>query len=209
MKLRNQQLPCGSVKHTIPNKALFSFIDFSLGTWQFWIDWLIWSCIHLFIREFVCLIIQLYSIRSNLAKVYHANVNAKKVVCDCGHNVALKRKMSSNTVRRSKRIAMRCKRALESPSETMVRLEQLRVYAAQKRALESSRETMVRLEKVRTHTARKRALESHFSMVAYGSWLKTCLLGVLTRYLDWEHLQGQYYALPTWWFDSLKFLTLY
>ena len=41
-------------------------------------------------------------------------VNVKKSVCDCGHCFVLKRKVSYDTARKSKRIAMKCKRALET-----------------------------------------------------------------------------------------------
>ena len=42
-----------------------------------------------------------------------ASVNVKKKLCNCGHKFLVKRKVLSNTIRTSKRIAMRSKRALE------------------------------------------------------------------------------------------------
>ena len=42
-----------------------------------------------------------------------ASVNVRKTVCECGHNFALKPKFSIDATRKSKRIAMRCKQALE------------------------------------------------------------------------------------------------
>ena len=69
-------------------------------------------------------------------------VNVKKTVCNCGHSFALKPKVSLDKTRKSKRIAMRCNRALESPSKTMTRREQVRSYTAKKRALENQSETM-------------------------------------------------------------------
>ena len=62
-------------------------------------------------------------------------VNVKKTVCNCGHSYALKPNVSLDKTRKSKRIAMRCNRALESPSKTMTRHEQVRTYTAKKRAL--------------------------------------------------------------------------
>ena len=81
----------------------------------------------------------------------------EKTVCNCGHSFVLK---PLDKTRKSKRIAMRCNRALESPSKTMTRHEQVRAYTAKKRALENQSETMARREQDRAYTAKKRALET-------------------------------------------------
>ena len=88
------------------------------------------------------------------------SVNVKRTACDCGHSFALRPKVSVNTTRKSKRIAMKRKRSLESLCETMSRLERVRTYTASKRALESPSERMARRQQDRTYTASKRALES-------------------------------------------------
>ena len=67
----------------------------------------------------------------------HTVVNVKKTVCVCGHCFVLKLKVSYDTARKSKRIAMKSKRALETVAETMNRQEHVRVYIASKRSLES------------------------------------------------------------------------
>ena len=50
---------------------------------------------------------------------------------------------------------MRYKQALESPSKTMTRREQVRTYTAKKRALETPSETMARREQDRLYTAKR------------------------------------------------------
>ena len=105
----------------------------------------------------------LFIIMSNLVKVCPeccASVNVKKTVCDCGHKFVFKSKVSFDSVRKSKRVAMRRKRALESPTETMDRREQDRANTKKRRALESPCETMDRREQDRANTEKKRALES-------------------------------------------------
>ena len=87
----------------------------------------------------------------------HAVVNVKKSVCDCGHCFVLKCKVSYDTARKSKRIAMKCKRALEPVVETMNRQE--RDFASH-RSLESAAETVHRQEQSRALMAKKRSLES-------------------------------------------------
>ena len=51
------------------------------------------------------------------------SVNVKKSVCDCGHAFVLKRKSPLIQLEKSKRIAMRCKRASESSTKSMLRRE--------------------------------------------------------------------------------------
>ena len=76
------------------------------------------------------------------------SVNVKKSVCDCGHTFVLKRKVSIDATRKSKRIAMRCKRASESPSKSMSRRELNRASMSKNRALESQNESMTRREQI-------------------------------------------------------------
>ena len=54
-----------------------------------------------------------------------ANVNVRKSVCECGHCFVLKRKRSVDAKRRSKRIAVRSKRALESAEEQARTIEKV------------------------------------------------------------------------------------
>ena len=61
----------------------------------------------------------------------YAIVNVKKSVCDCGHCFVLKRKVSHDTARKSNRIAMKCKRALETT-----------VHMANQRTVESPSDTI-------------------------------------------------------------------
>ena len=92
----------------------------------------------------------------NLTKVCPecgTSVNVKKSACSCGHSFVLKRKVSHNTTRKSKRIAMR---ALESLSKTIATREQDRAYTAKKRSLETPDETMARLEQVTEYTLPER-----------------------------------------------------
>ena len=58
------------------------------------------------------------------------SVNVKRTACECGHFFAIKGKMSHDAVRKSKRVAMRCKRALESYNESMARHEQVQLAAS-------------------------------------------------------------------------------
>ena len=67
----------------------------------------------------------------------------------------LKRKVSYDTARKSKRIAMKCKRALETVVETRKRLEHARVYVDSQRSLESPTETIHRQEQNRALMAKK------------------------------------------------------
>ena len=95
-----------------------------------------------------------------------ASVNVKKTVCECGYNFALKPKASIDATRKSKRIAMRCQRALESLSMTISRRELNRVNMYKRRALESPSEIMARHEQDKEYTAKKRALESPSERIA-------------------------------------------
>ena len=79
------------------------------------------------------------------------SINVKKSACSCGHSFVLKRKVSHDTTRKSKRIAMRSMRALERPSKTMARQEQDRAYTNKKRSLETLDETMARQEQHSIH----------------------------------------------------------
>ena len=58
----------------------------------------------------------------------HTVVHVRKSVCDCGHCFVLKSKISHDTTRKSKRIAMKCKRELETVVETMNRQARNRLY---------------------------------------------------------------------------------
>ena len=89
----------------------------------------------------------------------HTVVNVKKSG-DCGHCFVLKCKVSCDTARKSKRIAMKCKRALEPLVETIHRQEQSRALMAKKRSLESAAETIYRQEQNRAQMAKNRSLES-------------------------------------------------
>ena len=64
-------------------------------------------------------------------------------VCDCGHSFA-KPKISFSAARKSNRMAMKCKRTLETAVETMYRKDRNRANMANKRVLESPSETMFR-----------------------------------------------------------------
>ena len=89
----------------------------------------------------------------------NTNVHARKSMCDCGYSFALKCRTSSDTVRKSMRIAMKTKRALET-DDARYRKDQNAANVAKKRVIESSKETMHRREHNRTNMAKKRALES-------------------------------------------------
>ena len=77
---------------------------------------------------------------------------------NCGHSFALKCNVSIDTARKSARVAMRCKRALEIIHQTMSRQEQFRAYITRKRSLESPIETMCRQEQNRANMAKKRRM---------------------------------------------------
>ena len=81
-------------------------------------------------------------------------------MCDCGHSFVLKRKVSADTTRKSKRIAKRCQRALETTSETECRQKQNAASMANKRALETPSETQYRQKQNAASMANKRALET-------------------------------------------------
>ena len=68
---------------------------------------------------------------------YHASVHVRKSMCDCGHCFVLKCKVSDSTVRKSVRIVMRHRRALETIDETRYRQEQFYTHIAKRRALET------------------------------------------------------------------------
>ena len=66
-----------------------------------------------------------------------ANVHVRKALCDCGHCFSVtKPKPSFDTARKSKRIAMRSRRALATANLTKQRREQSRVAMGKKRASE-------------------------------------------------------------------------
>ena len=89
-------------------------------------------------------------------------VHVRKSVCECGHCFLLKRKASSNanSPRKSKRIAIQCKRASESAFQTTLRRTNDTVRKAQKRALETEHESILRKEQDKIRNAKKRALET-------------------------------------------------
>ena len=89
-----------------------------------------------------------------------------ETICECGHNFAVKPKFSIDATRKSKRIAMRYKRALEDPSNTMSRQELNRFYMSTRRAFESPSET-VWLDVSKTHGQRRRSGWSGFGRTTF------------------------------------------
>lgn len=89
-------------------------------------------------------------------------VNLRQSVCECSHCFVLKRKASvnSSSVRKSKRIAMQSKKALESVCETTLRQTKDNVRKAQKRASETEGELLQRKQLDKARNAKKRALET-------------------------------------------------
>ena len=67
-----------------------------------------------------------------------AIVHIRKSACECGHCFSLKRKAPSVTMK-SKRMAMRCKRTLESASDTLLRQKKDSTNKAKTIVSESSR----------------------------------------------------------------------
>ena len=89
-----------------------------------------------------------------------ASVNVRKAVCACGH-VFDSKKSSPATARRSKRIALNIRRALESADETAARKTKDAVREANKRALVDEGQFLQRRKRNRACTAKKRASETH------------------------------------------------
>ena len=89
-----------------------------------------------------------------------ASVNVRKAVCACGH-VFDSKKSSPATTRRSKRIALNIRRALESADETAARKTKDAVREANKRALVDEGQFLQRRKCNRACTAKKRASETH------------------------------------------------
>ena len=85
-------------------------------------------------------------------------VPIKKSVCVCGHS--FKTKPLVYSTRKSKRIAMQQKRALQSADEIFSRQEQDRACIAKKRASETMAETLQRQEQDCSCRAKKRASET-------------------------------------------------
>ena len=54
----------------------------------------------------------------------NTNVHTRKSMCDCGYSFALKCTTSRDTVRKSMRIAMKTKRALETVDDARYRKDQ-------------------------------------------------------------------------------------
>ena len=65
------------------------------------------------------------------------SMNVKKSVCDCGYCFTLKHKVAA------KKVATRCRRALETTVETVLRKEKNRAHhMARTRAFETPNDTM-------------------------------------------------------------------
>ena len=87
-----------------------------------------------------------------------SKIAIKKSVCVCGHS--FKRKPPVYTTRKSKRVAIQQKRALETEKQSLQRKQADRVYQSNKRAMETHDETLYRLEQKRVYIADKRASET-------------------------------------------------
>ena len=86
-----------------------------------------------------------------------SSVAIRKSVCVCGHS--FKRNPPVYT-RKSNRLAMQQKRALETEEQSIQRKIADKTYHSNKRDVEAHNETLYRLEQNRTRTANKRALET-------------------------------------------------
>ena len=106
-----------------------------------------------------------------------AIVNLRQSVCKCGNCFVLKKKagcVNVNSRRKSKRIAMQSKRALETACETTLRQSKDNVRQAQKRALETESESWQRKELNKARNARKRALETEQDSMVRKKQDKAC-----------------------------------
>ena len=88
-----------------------------------------------------------------------AIVSVKKAVCVCGHTFPLKRK-ALVTPKKSKRIAMKESRTLESIAQSVLRQRKDRAYKSNIRALETEDECKQRKEQEKKCKTRKRASET-------------------------------------------------
>lgn len=82
-------------------------------------------------------------------------VNVRKAACFCGHVFIIK----SVATRKSRRLAMKCKRALESESDILKRKDNDKRARAKKRALEPEDKALQRKQQNKDYMAKKRALE--------------------------------------------------
>ena len=81
-------------------------------------------------------------------------------MCDCGHCFVLKHKVSADSARKSQRIAIRSKRALDTVHDVMCGQEQNRANMAHRRALGSLSDKLFRREQNHAYMVQKRAFEN-------------------------------------------------
>ena len=87
----------------------------------------------------------------------------KRSVCDCGHAFASKKRKARCTAVGEPENAMKCRKALLSEEELLVRKERDKVHKASNRVSETSEQTLHRQEQNRTHMASMRASETSYS----------------------------------------------
>ena len=117
---------------------------------------------------FICVLQSIYYSKkmplTRICPICYGSVNIKKSVCECGHYFAMrmsrKNSINAKSVRKSKRIAMQSKKALESACETTLRQSKDRERKAQKRALETECESWQRRQSDKTRKVISRALEN-------------------------------------------------
>ena len=87
-------------------------------------------------------------------------VHAKRSVCDCGHAFGSKKRKVHCTANGEPENRVKCKRALPSAEESLVKKERDRVRKVTERAYETCKQLLHRKEQNRTHMASMKASET-------------------------------------------------